>query len=154
MRHGTIGEVIQESVRRCKRKSTEQIADELGVGYSNFSRQLNPNDEGARFPAEYLIPLMRATGDYSALQHMAARTGHVVVSVKKLRVPKGSTDNDIREALQETFLDMTKKLGQFFRDPTPALKEETMQALDAHLGEALAARKKVDKWHQPELELE
>jgi len=153
MRHGTIGEVIQESVRRCKRKSTEQIADELGVGYSNFSRQLNPNDEGARFPAEYLIPLMRATGDYSPLEHMAARTGHLVVSIKKLRVPKGAGIDTVND-LHQTFLDASKKLAAFFRDPSPDAKEDTIRAVDNLLGEALAARKKVDKWHQPELELE
>ena len=126
----------------------------VGVGYSNFCRQLNPNDEGARFPAESLIPLMRATKDFAALHHIASRTGHLVINIQKLRVPKGKGDPDMREALQETFLEVTKSLGAFFRELTPELKDAAMRAIDKHLGEALAARRKVDKWRQPELELD
>ncbi len=151
MRHQTIGEVIEDSVRRCKRKSREELADELGVGYSNFSRMLNPNDEGARFPAELLIPMMKATGNYSPLEHMAARTGHIVISTRKLRVPRGS-GQDLRNDVHQTFIDMAKMLSDFFKDPTPKAKEQTLAAIDKHLGETIAARKKVEKWEQPELE--
>jgi len=155
MRHQTIGETIEDSVRRCKKKGREQIADELGVGYSNFSRMLNPNDEGARFPAELLIPVMKATGNYSPLKHIAARTGHLVINVKRLRVPKGQAgERDVQMALHETFNSLMKHIMDFMKEPSLKTKEKLLKALDAHLGEGVAARKKFEKWEQPELEFE
>ncbi len=153
MRHQTIAEVIEDVVRRCKGKSREEVADEVGTTYSSFSRMLNPNDDGARFPAELLIPVMKATRNYEPLRHIAARTGHIVINVNKLKVPKGS-GADIPNDLQLTFADLTKMLIEFFRKPDIEKKKETMAALDIHLGEAIAARKKVEKWEQPELEFE
>lgn len=149
----TLGYAIQDTALNCKRKSVAQLAEELDKDDSIFYRMLNPNDDGARFPASLLIPLMLATNDFSALEHIASRAGHVIVNLKKLRVPKGG-GVDIQNDLHETFADLGKELTAFFRDPRPGAKELALSAFDALLGEAIAGREKVKKWEQPELEFE
>jgi|GEM_PF-4427460 len=96
---------------------------------------------------------MKATGDFLPLEHLAARTGHVLVKLKKLRVPAGA-GTDTQNDLHESFLEAQKRLSDFFRVPTPENKDKVLSALDVHLGETLAARAKAETWEQPELDLE
>ncbi len=67
---------------------------------------------------------------------------------------KGSGGEDVREDLHSSFPEAVKKLSEFFKKPTPQKKAETLAALDRLLGDGIAARKQVEKWEQPELDLE
>lgn|GEM_PF-4282962 len=53
MRRGTLEEVLEACVRGCRRKSREEIADDVGVGYSHFCRMVNVFDDAVRFPAQW-----------------------------------------------------------------------------------------------------
>jgi hypothetical protein len=152
-RHATLGDCIQATARGCKKKSMAQLADELGKDDSMFYRMCNAADDGARFPAELLIPLMLATKDFSILEHIARRTGHLVIEIRKLRI-KANGAVEVREVLHQSFVDAMGALGRFFKEPTPEKKTETLAAIDKFLGDGIAARRQVERWEQPELELD
>ena len=63
--------------------SGEQIAERLGLAYWSMMKQLNPNEEGYRFPAEMLIALMLLTKDFRILQYIARECGFVAVRVDR-----------------------------------------------------------------------
>jgi len=150
MRHGTLEEVIADSVRGCTRKSREQVADELGLSYSNFCRMVNENDSAVSFPARLLVPLMKSLRNYEPLHHVARRCGHVVVNLSRLRVPRGA-GADVQNDLHASFSSMMRSIATFFGSRSGETREQAVQDLDRCLGEIIAARKKLEGWKQFEL---
>ena len=142
----TFEEVIHAAAHNCKKKSIPQLADELGTSESMLRRQLNPHDEAVRFPASKLLGLMLRTKDFSPLLHLARRCNHLAIDLRKIRVRQGNGD-DIQNDLHESFPETMKGLALFFRESSPDTQAETLELLDRHLGELLAARKKIENWY-------
>lgn len=127
--------------------SVEELADRLGISSSMLYRAGNPNDDGARFPLEKVIGLMRATKDYSILHHIASRTDHVVF---KLPRAAAKTAEDMHE-FQLVFTVCFSSMLAFYRGE--ATKEDTVRKIDDLISAAAGHRKAVDRHEQPEFPL-
>lgn len=66
------------------------IAPKLGLEYANLSRQVNPDDTGARFDAAMIAPLMHVTQDFRLLHFQAACLNHRARPLGALPVPNGN----------------------------------------------------------------
>lgn len=76
-----ITEILNEYPKRSG-KTIEELADLLGYeAPSTLGRHLNPNDHHRPFPLSKLIPIIKATGDFSALDHIEKRLGRVAIAI-------------------------------------------------------------------------
>jgi len=135
-------------------KTVNQLADETGISASYLYRAGLPEDQsGVRFPIEYLIPLMKATKDYSVLTHIAKLCGFLLVRVPRV---KGSKKEEID--LVEQYQDSTSKamrcLREFFNQPTQANYDKIDSALYEVMQESAGAQKYVKKSFSGQLEME
>ncbi len=73
-------ETLTEALERCRLLaglSPKQVAAELGIGLSHFSRMMNVND-ALNFPPDRMIPLMRLCGNVLPLEWLAYRMGYAL----------------------------------------------------------------------------
>jgi len=82
----TIKEALYLTVHGHSALSVEAIAEQLGISASYLYRSVTPDPDtdgpdasGCRFPLRQLIPLIRATGDYQALDFVERALGRVAV---------------------------------------------------------------------------
>ena len=76
----SLDEVIHAVVLQNNAKA---IAEELNKPYSTFMREINPQDFDAKFAASLLIPLTRATDDFSVIDYIEQALGRVAFHVPK-----------------------------------------------------------------------
>jgi len=80
-----VKEVLYCTIHENK-KGVKQIADEIGISSNYLYRSALPDDEsGAKFPIQYLVPLMKSTDDYSLIRHLAKLCGFILVKMPLLR---------------------------------------------------------------------
>lgn len=83
----SIKEALHNTIHRHPTKSVAAIAEEIGVSENYLYRAALPDqeeggsDSGCRFPLKKLIPLIRATGDFQALDYIEQALGRVAVPV-------------------------------------------------------------------------
>jgi len=116
----TLKECLYKTLHR-NAKPLKAIADELGVSESYLYRSALPDLEdsetgtGCRFPLKQLIPLIRATGDYSTLDHIENALGRVAIPLPR----HGSRLSDIcrltMKSVQE-FGDLVSEVGKTMED--------------------------------------
>jgi len=148
----TLKECLYKTAHRNK-KPVKLIADETGISENYLYRACLPNDQsGVKFPVEYLIPLMKATGDYTILSHLATVAGFILVKTPKFRNLKGES-SEILDEYQESTINALKALKDFFKSPTKAGKDAVDEALVKVMEQSQAAKKYTDKYYtgQPEL---
>ena len=133
---------IYQTVHR-SRFSVEELADAIGCSSSLLYRSANPNDPGARFPLERLLPLMNATRDFSILQHLASRAGFVLFRIpSRIRCQKTADLNKFQSIFAQTFQALVKfKDGEISRD-------ECLEKVDRLLSRTLELRKSVESYPQ------
>ena len=82
----TIKECLYDTIHRNK-KPLKLIAEEIGISESYLTRSALPDTEesdtgtGCRFPLKKLVPLIRATGDYSVLDNIEHNLGRFGVAL-------------------------------------------------------------------------
>ena len=131
-------------------KSVEEIADALGVSASYIYRSCLEGDSGCRFPVEMLIPLMEATGNYAALDHINARCGRITTSlprVAKLKLRDPQVVNQIQAHFNAAMGDVLK----FLICPRPKSIAPVVKALHAHMCEVAALMRAVKDYQQGEM---
>jgi len=144
MEDKSIKSCLYETIHR-NRKSVAQLADETSISSSYLYRSALPTDEsGVRFPLDYLIPLMKATGNYSVLKHIANLCGFVLVALPKIKVNKKEKNAFISE-YQESTVNAAKKLIGFFNEPTEEYYKEVLATLNAVLEKSCSAKHLVEK---------
>lgn len=83
MNQNTLRDSLYNTIHRNK-KPLKHIAEEIGISENYLTRAALPDPEegeagsGCRFPLKKLVPLIRATGDYSVLdviEHSLGRFG-------------------------------------------------------------------------------
>ena len=90
----TLKDCLYETIHK-NRKPLKLIAEEIGMSENYLTRAALPDQEesetgsGCRFPLKKLIPLIRATGDFSLLDHIESSLGRVAV-----RMPKPGASED------------------------------------------------------------
>jgi len=140
-----LSKVVYRTVHK-RNKSVEELADELGVSASTLYRVSNPNDDQARLAVQYVLPLMRLTGDHSILRHLAGRTGHVLFKVPRGSLKKARNLNEF----QKTFSACLEALCNY-RDGDIS-REACLEKIDEHLSETAGLRRDVQKYDQAEFE--
>jgi len=79
----SIAAAIYETIHKSK-LSIDELADEIGCSPSLLYKISNIN-EPVELKLSRLIPLMRATKNYSILKHLAHRSGFILVKVPRAR---------------------------------------------------------------------
>ena len=98
----TTREII-EAYKRPDEKSAKELADLMNLKYSSLQRKLNPDDT-YNLSAVDIVPLVKATGDYTLIYHLNARLGLRAVKVKEI-----SAGEKIDMVL---FTEFTKETGE------------------------------------------
>jgi hypothetical protein len=84
----TLKDCLYATIHR-NRKPLKAIAEELGMSENYLTRSALPDLEesetgsGCRFPLKKLVPLIRATGDFSVLDHIEDSLGRVAIPIPK-----------------------------------------------------------------------
>ncbi len=82
----TLAEVLHRMVYGQKMK-VKHIAEAMGHGTEwPLQKALSLTEEGYRFPAVWLVPMMRLLKDYSPLHHIAQRCGFIAIPIKQVRI--------------------------------------------------------------------
>ena len=55
------------------------MAAGIGKPYATLTRELNPDDDGAKLGADLLLPIMRVTGDVRMLEWLADKLGYMLL---------------------------------------------------------------------------
>jgi hypothetical protein len=85
----TLIQVLYKASHGCRKLSMEQIAERLGLKQPwSLYKMFDPSQDGYRFPAEWLIPFMQATGDYSPLHYIARQCGFVCIKYARFKLGK------------------------------------------------------------------
>jgi len=133
-----------ETIHRGK-LSVEELADEIGVSISMLYKAANPNDEAVDIKLRWLIPLMRATANYSILHHIANRLGFVCIKIPRSRRMKPAEIAEHQKHTSEYIHTlMLFASGEISR-------EETLEIVMRELAEVASARKMVEAGSQGEL---
>ncbi|AFH47817.1 Hypothetical protein IALB_0103 [Ignavibacterium album JCM 16511] len=149
----SIKTILYETIHRNK-KSVDQIADEIGISSNYLYRAGLPLDEnGVRFPLDYLIPLMKATGNYEILEKIAWICGFLLVKEPKVRTPKTEGTELINDYQDATTLAI-RNLKKFLDKPTDSNYNDVINALQLVMTKSAEAKKYCNKHYQGQMELE
>lgn len=145
--------ILYETIHRNK-KSVEQIADEIGISANYLYRAGLPLDEsGVKFPLDYLIPLMKATGNYAILEQIAWICGFLLVREPRVKMPKEDAIELVID-YQEITTHAVRLLKKFLDKPTQNNYEEVINALKSVMTKSAEAKKYVNKHYQGQMEME
>ncbi|NMB83025.1 MAG: hypothetical protein GYA14_14530 [Ignavibacteria bacterium] len=151
MENNSIKSCLYETIHRNK-KSVAQLADETGISSSYLYRSALPTDEsGVRFPLDYLLPLMKATNNYSVLKHIANLCGFVLTPLPHLKKNKKEKNEMIAE-YQDSTVTATKKMIVFFNSPTEDNFNEATKSLHDVLEKSCSAKHIIEKEFSGQLE--
>lgn len=109
----TIRECLYNTVHRNK-KTLKAIAEEIGMSENYLTRAALPDAEdsetgtGCRFPLKKLIPLIRATNDFSVLDIIEHNLGRVGVP---LPTPSGTLTADICRSTMHSVKEFGELIG-------------------------------------------
>jgi len=149
----SIKTILYETIHRNK-KSVEQIADEIGISSNYLYRAGLPLDEsGVKFPLDYLIPLMKTTGNYAILEQIAWICGFLLVREPRVKNPKIEGTELIADYQDVTTLAI-RMLKKFLDKPTEEHYNDIIEALQLVMTKSAEAKKYCSKHYQGQMELE
>lgn len=132
MRINSIKVLLYETVHK-NQKSVEQIADETGISSSYLYRSVLPSDKsGARFPLDYLIPVMKAADNYSVLKHLASLCGYALLGLPR-DLNNTANKSRVLNDFQQATITAASRLLAFFSDTS----KENHEAVNAALQEVI-----------------
>ena len=140
--------LLYNTVHR-SRLSVEELADAIGCGASLLYRSANPNDPGAKFPIERLLPLMNATKNYSLLKHIASRAGYVLYKrPTRIKFSKVQDLNRFQVIFSEALQALLEfKDGRINRD-------QCLEKVDQLLSKTVEMRRSIEQSDQLSIEFE
>lgn len=149
----SIKTILYETIHR-NRKSVEQIADEIGISSNYLYRAGLPLDEnGVKFPVDYLIPLMKATGNYAILEKIAMICGFLLVKEPRVKTPKIDSTELISDYQDATTL-AVRNLKKFLDKPTETNYNDVINALQMVMTKSAEAKKYCNKHFEGQMKLE
>ena len=78
--YNTLTEVARDAlIYDAPKLPLKAVAAEIGKPYATLTRELNPDDEGAKLGADLLLPIMRVTGDVRMLEWLADKLGYMLL---------------------------------------------------------------------------
>lgn len=134
----SLNEAIYETVHRSE-KPPKVIADEIGCSYNYLMRMGMQSESGCDFNLKYLVPLMKATGNYNVLKVLARLCSKLVVAQ-----PRGTRNGAKKDLItyHKYFSDMMSKLFEFAQDPGEKLYRELNEMMREHMADTESLRRK------------
>ena len=151
MKSGLI-QKIYKTVHRNK-KTVYQIADEIGLSSNSLYKWALEGKSGTNLPLKWLVPLMKAAGDYSILKYIAALCGFILVKIPRIAISKKDAF-ELREEYQEVTSKAQSSLKNFFDKPDPKNYAEVQQALQEVMEKSASAQKYTKKVYDGQFEME
>lgn len=143
---------VYETIHRAKKPGTksdvsvDELADLIGCSPSLLYKAVNPNEQ-VDIKLSWLIPLMKATGNFTILRHLAIRCGFVLVKIPRARKMK---PEEIAEH-QKTLASYQVALIKYMADEIEA--DEVHELVDKALTEIASAKKMVEAGESKQKEL-
>ena len=148
-----IKDVLYETVHENK-KPVKQIADEIGISSNYLYRSALPDDEsGVKFPLQNVIPLMKATNNYSLLRHIAKVSGFITIKMPVMKSEK-KDEIDIIDSYQGSTLKALNALRLFFENPSSINYQNVDKSLIEVMEKSASAQKYAEKKLIGQLEME
>lgn len=141
-----LGTLVYKTVHEGKHK-VDRLADLMGCSSSLLYRAANPHDSGAHLSIAKAIPLMLAQGDFRILHHLAARTGHLVYKVPRVKAASPKNASDLQMLFAEAIQGLLR-LGD-----GDVSEDYALEKMDALLRKILGVRKSIEKGKQLDLGL-
>lgn len=134
-----IKSLIYQTIHRNK-LSINEIAEIMGVSSQSLYRYGLDGDSGSDMPLFRLIPLMRATNNYSILHRIANLCGFIMIKVPKFR-NRRMDDIDLIDGFQGVSLRAISAMKKFIETPVLANYEEVEKILAEHMQRSAEAQK-------------
>lgn len=149
----TIKTLLYKAIHRSK-KSAAQVADEIGISYSYLCRAGLPTDEnGCRFPVELMVPLMKVTGNYDLLKHIAGLSGYLTVKIPRAFNDKKNEVSAVNN-YNQVCADAANKMMDFFMSPSDLKMQQTIDSLQKVMEISAGLQKRIKNFNQYDFELE
>lgn len=145
----TIDEAIYETIHRDE-KPPKVLADEIGCSYSYLMRMGMQTESGVDFNLKYLVPLMKATGNFLILKVICQRCAYLLV--KRPRGTKKGAKKDLT-TYQKGFSEMMAKLFSFAEEPTENKYNELNDRMREHMSDTESIRRKAKQNLMNQVEL-
>jgi len=143
--------ILYNTIHR-NRKTIDQIADEIGVSSNSLYRYCIEGESGSEMPARRLVPLMKATGNYELLKHIAYLCGFVCIKMPKFIKVKTDEFEVINE-YQEVTVKATRELKTFFDNPNTETYEKVSRALREVIEKSVSNQEYCKKAYKGQLEI-
>jgi hypothetical protein len=137
--------LIYATIHRNK-KPIAEIAELMGVSQPSLYRYGLENESGAEMPLSRLIPLMRATSNYSILERIAYLCGFILVKMPRFRARK-MDEIDMIDGYQGTTVRALASMKKFLDTPTAKNYKE----VEAILLEVMQRSSEAQKFCKKEL---
>jgi hypothetical protein len=137
----TLKEALYQTIHRSN-KPLKQIADELGISANYLARAALPDQEesetgtGCNFPLKKLIPLTKASGDFSVLDYLEWAVGRVAFTLPREECDLADLSRLSMKSVKE-FGDLMGELdsdlgnGKIDPEEIPRLRKEGQEAIQA-----------------------
>ncbi len=133
-------------------KTIDDIADEIGVSSNSLYRYCIEGESGSEMPARRLVPLMKATGNFELLKHMAYLCGFVCIKMPKYLKVKADEFELINE-YQESTVKAARLLKLFFDNPNDKNYNNVSVALREVIEKSVTNNEYCKKTHTGQLEI-
>lgn len=148
----TIKTILYNTLHRNK-KTIDQIADEIGRSTNAVYRYCLEGESGSEVPVSLLVPIMKATKNFSLLKHIAHLCGFVCVKIPRVSLNK-KDEIDIIDNYQHATVTSIKLLKEFFSNPTQETFNKAKESLTDVMEECASNSKYIDKKLSGQLEME
>jgi hypothetical protein len=150
----TLEDVVYKTIHKNRKDvSIEDIATATGTGLNHLYRMANKNDT-CNLPAAKLIPIMQATDDFSILEFLARKTGHLCIQAPR-GIRKGTDPKMDLSEYNKEFGELFNDLVDYVCEPSDELLYEIAEKIDKHIGDSVNIKRRCKKhlMHQTELSL-
>ena len=107
----TLKNTIQITLLR-NTKTVAQIADEVGRSENSLYRYGIEGESGSEMPVSLLIPIMKATKNFSILKYIAQMCGFILVKIPRVKNSK-KDELELVDSYQTSTLNSLKLLKDF-----------------------------------------
>lgn len=145
----TLTEAIWQTVNRGS-LTPEQLQDEIDYSASALKRAGLDGESGAGFNLRKLIPLMKAQGDFTILEHLAFHCGMILIPIPKSGKSKKDRMRSVADYQKLAAL-AVEALLKFIEKG--ASQEEALDVLHRMLKDTAAIMEDIKTGNQIELDL-
>lgn len=134
-----LSETLYNTVHRSK-KPAKVLADETGISYNYLARMSMDTSSGVSFNLKFLVPLMKAAGNYEILKTLNQLCGYL----PPVRPPRGWKKSPKQEVhqYQQAFNQLIGLLLAFVDAPSQELLSALNESMQSHMAATEAMRQR------------